>query len=106
MTRIGEMRDRVTVQQRSTGVGAVTWSTLATIWAAVAARSAAEGQQTEAIRSTVNYDVEIQYRTDVTPAHRLSWTPYRGSAKTLQILGVRLVPGRPERMLLDCAEVA
>lgn len=101
----GALDQRVIVQQRSSGAGAVTWSTLATIWAAVRSLSAGESQQTEAVRSTVQYEVEVEWRMDILPTMRLSWTPYGGSAKTLQINGVRLQPTR-RRMLLDCTEVA
>lgn len=103
---IGHLRERVTVQQKSTGAGAVTWSTLATVWALVSPQSAGESQQTEAVRSLVSYWVEVMWRTDITPSMRLSWTPYGGSAKTLQINGVRMKPGQNQRLLLDCTEVA
>ncbi len=102
---IGQMRDRITIQSKSTGAGAVSWSTVATVFAYVRALSAGEGLQTEAVRSTVQYEVAIRYRADVTATMRVSWTPYAGSAKTLQILGVRISPGRPDYLLLDCAEV-
>lgn len=103
--RVGELRDRVVVQSKSTAAGPVSLTTVATVWASVRPLSAGEGLQTEAVRSTVQYEVEIQYRVDVTATMRLSWTPYGGSAKTLQINGVRIAPGRPQRLLLDCAEV-
>ena len=105
--RIGDLRERVVIQSRSTAAGAVTWSTLATVWAAVRAGSAGESEQAEAVHSSVGYEVEVHYRADVLPTMRLQWTPFsHGSAKTLQINGVRIAPGRPERLLLDCAEVA
>ena len=103
---IGEMQDRIVIQSKSTGAGAVTWTTVDTVWASVRPLSAGEGLQTEAVRSTVQYEVTIRYRADVTPVMRLSWTPYlAGSAKALQILGVRIAPSR-DHVLLDCAEVA
>lgn len=109
---IGDLRERIVVQSNTTtpdsqGGRASSWGTFATIWAAVRAQSAAEGEQTEAIRSTVRYEVETRYRADILPTMRIAWTPYTASAaKTLLILGVRMKPGRPERLLIDCAEVA
>lgn len=106
----GALRERVTIQQPtevadSQGGAALTWSTLATVWAAVRpwVRGGAEYAQAAAVGAHADYEVEINYRTDVTPAMRLSWTPYAGSAKTLQILEV-VAPDRM-RLLLQCSEV-
>lgn len=104
---IGEMTEPMTVQQRSTAAGAVTWSTLATIYASIRVSAGGETQQTEAIRSSVRYEIETHYRADITATMRLSWTPFRASsAKTLQINGVRVNHARPDRLILDCTEVA
>ena len=110
-TAIGALRDRVAILQDTKsadtqGGRSASPSTLATVWANVRALNAGERLQAQAIGSNVAYEVEVQYRTDITPQMRLSWTPYLGSAKTLQIVGHRMKPGRPERLLLDCAEVA
>jgi len=110
-TRLGALRDRVVIQSNTTAVDSQggrtsSWGTLATVWAHVRALSGSEQIDAAAVGSQVRYEVEIQYRTDVTASQRLSWTPYLGSPKTLQILSVRLADGRPERLLLDCGEVA
>jgi SPP1 family predicted phage head-tail adaptor len=110
-SRVGQLRDRVVIQSKTPssdtqGGRAVSWGTLATVWARVQALTAAEQMAAQAVSSRVRYEVEIQYRTDVTPAMRLSWTPYLGSAKTVEILGVRVKDGKPERLVLDCGEVA
>jgi len=107
----GRLSQRVVIQQKTTTTDsqlgrAVTWSTLATVWADVQPATGGEQLQARAVGSQVQYVVEIQDRSDVTASMRLSWTPYGGSAKTLQILGVRAKAGEPYRLLLDCGEVA
>lgn len=109
MARPGELRDRVTIQQRAEsadgqGGRAVTWSTFATVWASVVAQSAAERFEAGAIGSVARYEIEIRYRADVTPKMRVSWTPYQGSAKTLQIHGVVPRGGARARLVLECSE--
>lgn len=109
---IGALDQPLTVQSKTTSTDtqlgrSVTWSTYATIWGSVRAVSAGEQQQTEAITAKVRYEVESHYRTDILPTMRLQWTPFRASsARTLQINGVRIAPGRPERIVMDCEEVA
>ncbi len=110
---LGELRERVTVLQKANtpdsqgGRATTPATTLATVWAAVRALSAGEGLQTDAVRSLVQYEVEIRNRTDITATMHLTWTPFGASAaKTLQILGVRRKDGRDDRLLLSCVEVA
>lgn len=107
----GRLSQRVVIQQKTTTTDSqlgrsVTWSALATVWAEVLPLSGGEQLQARAVGSQVQYLVEIQERRDVTPSMRLSWTPYGGSAITLQILSVRPKAGQPFRLLLDCGEVA
>lgn len=105
----GELTERVAIlkdtkSSDTQGGRSAAESTLATVWASVRPLSAREQMQAQAIGSNVSYEVKIRLRDDVTPQMRLTWTPYLGSAKTLQVMGVRY----PERdhLLLDCAEVA
>jgi SPP1 family predicted phage head-tail adaptor len=106
----GTLTDRVVIQQNTTtadsqGGRASSWGTLATVWAAVRPAGAAEQLQVGAVQSVVSYAVTIRYRADVTPAMRLSWTPYGGSAKTLQVLGVYPVDGGRTFLQLTCGGV-
>jgi len=109
---VRDLTERVTIQQASaaaTQARARTWSTLATVWAAVRAsgQMGAERVQAGAVRASLRYEVEIQYRADVTPKMRVSWTPYRAAAaKTLEIAVIDRKDGRAERLLLYCAEAA
>jgi SPP1 family predicted phage head-tail adaptor len=104
----GELTERVTILQDTKttdtqGGRSASAATLATVWASVRPLNAREQMQAQAVGSNVAYEVKIRHRGDVTPQMRLSWTPYGGSAKTLQIMGVRQ-PAR-DHLLLDCAEV-
>lgn len=108
--RAGQLRERVTIQQQATvadsqGGRAVTWGALATVWARVEPLSAREQLQAQSLGSRVAYRVTLRQRGDVTPAMRLSWTPFGGSAKTLEIHGV-LQGERHDFVTLDCGEVA
>ena len=113
MARLGDMKERVTIQQASEvadtqGGAAVTWSTLATVWAAIRPwhRAGSEHEQAGTVGSHADYEVEIDYRTDVTPAMRIAWTPFRTTtAKTLRIVEVQHKDLRLHRLLLQCAEV-
>lgn len=107
---VGALTDRVAILQDTTtpdtqGGRGASPSTLATVWASVRAARANEQLQAQAVGSHVDYAVTIRYRQDVTPAMRLSWTPYQGSAKTLQVLGVHPVDGRRDFLLLTCEDV-
>ena len=88
MVTIGQLRERVTIQQptRSTdaiGGATLTWSTLVSCWAEVVALSGGEGRQAEAVVSSVSHRLTIRYRSDVVPKMRVSW-----NSLTLQIHAV------------------
>lgn len=110
-TTVGELRDRVTLQVKSTapdgqGGRAVTWGALATVWAAVVPLSARERLAAAAIGAQQLYTVVIRYRDDVVPSMRLTWTPYRLAAKTFEIHGVQPHGAGGRAFLrLDCSEV-
>lgn len=111
---LGELRDRVTIlsageSTNSHGATVLNWSsptTIATVWANVNGAGGAEELETGKVTAVVTYEVEIRYRADVTPKMRLSWTPFRGSARTLEIHAVLPKDGRRERLVLRCGEVA
>lgn len=112
-TALGRLDQSVTVLARSTeddtqGGRQADYAPWVTLPAAVVpvARGGRESSQARSVGSHVPYDVEIVYRPDITATMRLEWTPYLGSAKTLQILTVYPKDGRPDRLILECAEVA
>lgn len=110
MAGAGDLTQRVVIQQgpaAATQARAKTWSTLATVWAAVRpGSSSGETSRAGAMGAENAYEVEIQYRADVTPKMRLSWTPYGGSAKSLEIKNVHRKAGVNRRLILACAEAA
>lgn len=112
--RAGQLRELVTIQQATTtldahGATVQTWpgTVIDTVWAAVRAVPRAQGEslQQDKVTALVDYEVEIRYRADVMPKMRLSWTPFQGTAKTLEIHAVNPKEGGREAMLLDCGEV-
>ena len=110
---LGRLFERITIEQstpstNTQGGQTLTWSTLAQVWAAVRPlRGAAREQlQAQKVGAIIAHEVEILYRADVTPKMRIAWTPYGGSAKTLEVHGVYPKDGRRNRLLLECSEAA
>lgn len=107
MPGVGQLSDRVTIQQPTFTAGVPAWPTLATVYAAVEpwATQRDEAIAGEAPKGENRYRVTMWYRADVTPTMRLQWTPFLAStAKTLDISAVSLLPDRLY-MRLDCVEV-
>lgn len=111
MRAAGELRDRLVIQSPSfaastqSGQGVASFSTFDTVWAEVRPMSGDERLAAGSIASEVTYQVEIRYRTDVTPAMRVVWTPYGGSAKTFQIHAVDNHGPQSDRIVLHCGVV-
>lgn len=109
--RAGQLRERVTIQSKTTvadgeGGRTPTWSTLATVWAQVEALRMGERLQATALGSALVWRVVMRYRADVTPQMRLQWTPWKASAaKTLEIHGVQPDPRDRAALVLECSEV-
>ena len=100
----GDLRRRVTLEQPATtadGMGGVstTWTTLATVWAAVAPKGGTEKLHADQLTSTITYDVTIRYRKDVDASMRVG---YEG--RTLRILGVIDQDERHRFLTLSCDE--
>lgn len=80
---IGEMRDRVTIQQRVSPARRdevkqeiVEWESIddpATVWANVASLDGREFWQSQQAQSQVTHTVTIRYREGLTAQHRLLW---------------------------------
>lgn len=109
--RSGDMRDRVTLRSVSyasstqSGQGVSSFADLATVFAEVKPFSGDESLSAGAITSQVRYEVSIRFRSDVNAGMRVAWTPYRGTAKTLEILAAVPHPVMTDRLLLDCGVV-
>lgn len=109
MPRIGQLRERVTIQSLTeSGSGtdvSVSWDTWASLpsgcWAQVVPLSATERMQAQALNSNAAYRVIVRYVSGLTPAMRAVW-----DSKTLQIHGVTKINGRDEFLELACGEIA
>jgi SPP1 family predicted phage head-tail adaptor len=102
---IGQMRERVTLQQRSASVDAMgdpayAWADVATLWARV--RPLGGGVEAVADRRTAvkDYEVTIRWRDGVSPAQRFVW---RG--RFLQIEGIGNLDERRRRVTLACRDL-
>ena len=74
----GSLRDQVQIQAAtSSGDGAggaiKTWSTFATVWAAITPISGGEAFAQGLARNTQFYRVTIRFRSDVSAANRIMW---------------------------------
>lgn len=106
--RIGEMRERVTIEVAANTVNPYgeeieAWGPIATnpiVPAEVLAISGREAVNAQQAKAIVGYRVRIRYRADVTPAHRFN---YRG--KTLTIAWGGDPDGRRRELAFYCSEV-
>ncbi len=111
MSDLGALRERLVLKQKTAttdtqGGRSLAWSTVATVWGSMRPLAPREQLQAETIGAHLTYEAEIRYRADVTPLWRLQWRPYAATAaRTFEIAGVVPKAGRPERLLLTCAEV-
>lgn len=74
----GALRDRVTLQRRSTarddyGQGAITWTDVAIVWARVEPLRSGEFFAAAAVQQQTTVKVTIRARTDVDATWRLLW---------------------------------
>lgn len=83
-TRIGRMRERVTIQQNSgtkgtRGQKAESWTDVKQVWAEVRMLSGTESQTANMNIASATHRVRIRWRSDVTEQMRLEWgTRYLG----------------------------
>ena len=76
--KAGDLRNRVIIQSKSVtrdGYGAevITWSTHATVWAAVEPLRGREWTETRQVQADVDTRVRIRYLSTVTPSMRVLW---------------------------------
>lgn len=89
------------------------WTTLATIWAALAPLSGAERLQLATVQAIVNYQFRVRVRTDLSPTMRVAWTPRWPPGAPTRALEINAVTffddpwsAGMRYQLLQCAEVA
>ena len=105
LVRAGELRHRVTIQQKSIsqdtyGAALETWSTLATVWANVEALSGREFFDSQQTVAQADHRITIRYRADIKPAMRVV-----EGTRTFEIQAVLDREGRKRTLELLCREV-
>lgn len=100
---IGDLRHRLTLEQPirtddGGGGAAVTWQTVAELWAAVRPLSGDERLRADAVSGRITHSVAFRYRSGVLPAMRL-----RDGPRILEIAAV-LDAGPCNRLTCLCEE--
>lgn len=103
--RAGQLRHRIVLQQLTTtqnefGEPVQTWTTFATVYAAVEPLRGREFFAAQQITAELSVRIRIRYRSDVKPAWRAVW-----GAHTYDIQDVIDVDGRHTELQLMCREV-
>lgn len=103
-TRIGRMRQRVTIQRNdgtkgTRGQKAESWTDIKTVWAEVRTLSGTEGETANMNIASATHLVTIRWRSDVTEKMRLEW-----GTKYLGIVSIRDIDGRRQFLDLYCEE--
>ena len=70
--KAGDYKQRIVIERR-TAAGLNTWSTVATVWAAIEPMSGNQFYQNLVATTEVTGRVRIRYRTDVKPDYRLKF---------------------------------
>lgn len=101
----GKLRHRVTIQsksatQNSYGEEVITWSTLATVWAAVEPLSGREWLEGRQVTAEVTTRIRIRRRGDVTPEMRVVY-----GSKTYDIMAVIEIEEQRREEHLMCQEI-
>jgi SPP1 family predicted phage head-tail adaptor len=105
--RSGDRRHSVALQESTrtaSGEGyADTWATYATVWASVrpSAPSTADRQVGQTQQTPITHIVELDYRSDISAAHRVLF-----GTRPLYIRGLQNVEERNKTTVLACEERA
>ena len=102
---IGRMRQRVTLQQKSTtttarGAEVATWADVATVWAEVRSPSGRERVAGELEVAQATHLVVIRKRDDTTSVLRVQW-----GTRVLSVLAVLDLDNRGRFQTLECVEL-
>ena len=105
MTNAGWLRHRITIQDKSVarnayGEEVITWTEVATVWAAVWPIRGREYMEAQQQQADVTHRVMIRYRTDVVPTMRITW-----GSRTFMIESVIEVRSARRDMELICREL-
>lgn len=102
--RAGQLRERVTIQQKvvtqnAFGEEVIVWTTFAATWADVEPLTGREFIEQARREAEISYKVTIRYRTGVVPYMRLLW-----DTKVMRIVAA-MPDGIKRQITLMCSEV-
>jgi SPP1 family predicted phage head-tail adaptor len=109
--RSGPLDQRVTLlapvhtSSTQSGQGVATFASAGSFSASVTSMNGSEVLAASSIGSHVTYEVGMRFLAAVTPKYRLRWTPFRGTAKTLEVHTVQIGTRTEDRMTLLCGVV-
>jgi len=103
--RAGELRHRVTIQQKSVvrdsyGEEDVTWTNVATVWGSVEPLQGREFIEAKQTQAEITTRIRIRYRSSISPEMRVVWDGH-----IYDIEAVIDVGGRKRELQLMCTEV-
>src|SRR5690606_24006417 len=100
----GQLRHRITIQAatetNTSGSLSISWSDLATVWAAVEPLSGREYFAVQQSQNVVSTRIRIRHRADVTPQMRVSW-----DGRIFEIESIINDPTNAREVQLMCREV-
>jgi SPP1 family predicted phage head-tail adaptor len=102
--RAGKLRHSIIVEQRATtkdsvGQQTLTWSTFATVYAAVEPLSGRELIAAQAIQNETTHRVTLRYLAALVSGMRINF-----GGRYLNILSVRNIEERDREMICECSE--
>ena len=109
--RAGKLRHRVTIQkntpsQNDLGEAIASWSTVATVWAAVEPLQGREFFEARQEQADVTTRIRIRWRDDVSVENRVTWTDPANTAHVYDITAVLADPTHLWQLVLMCKSVA
>ena len=102
--KIGTLRHRVTLEEKTVtrdgyGGEVVTWSTVATVWAAVEPLQGREFLDGRRLEAEVNTRIRMRYRSGILPGMRVTWGDH-----VYDVEAVLEVESRRRELRLMCRE--
>lgn len=103
--RAGQLRHRVTIQQRTDaddGAGGltITWTPLTVLWASVAPQTGRETIAARQVTPAMTHLVRLRYYAGLTTKHRVVL-----DGRALDILAIQNVEERNRELVLSCQEL-
>ncbi len=103
--RAGQLRHRVTIQQKSVtqngyGEEVITWQDVATVWAAIEPLQGREYLEGKQVQAEVTTRIRIRYRSGIQPEMRVTW-----GSHAYDVQAVIEPESRKKELVLMCREI-